>query len=55
MNIDLPESIAEFALSSASVADSFGILVADISGLYIQSCLYDVNGIQGAVVSCPFR
>jgi len=51
---DLPTvSLREFALSAASVADSFGIVAADISGLFIQSCLYAKNGIEGAVVKCP--
>lgn len=53
INKDLPVSVREFALSSASVADGFGIVLADISGLFIQSCLYDSNGISGAAVSCP--
>ena len=51
---DLPVSVREMALATASVADSFGILLADISGLFIQSCLYRSNGIDGSVVSCPF-
>ena len=50
---DLPVAVREFALATASVADGFGIVLADISGLFIQSCLYRSNGINGAVVSCP--
>jgi len=53
INKDLPVSIREFALSSASVADSSGILLADLSGLLIQSCLYKSYKIKGAVVKCP--
>ena len=53
INVDMPKELREFALSSASVADSVGILVADISSLFIQSCIYERNGIDGAVVNCP--
>jgi battenin len=53
INKDLPVSVREFALSSASVADGLGIVMADIGGLFIQSCLYNVNGLDGAPVSCP--
>lgn len=53
INKDLPVDKREFALSTVSVADSLGIVFADISGLFIQSCLYKSNDITGAVVSCP--
>jgi battenin len=53
INMDMPLELREFAISSAGVADSLGILTADISALFIQSCIYDKNNIQGAVVSCP--
>ncbi len=53
INKDLPFDTREFALSTVSVADSLGIMIADFSGLFIQSCLYKVNNINGAVVSCP--
>ncbi len=53
VNSDLPVSLREFALSTVSVADSLGIVFADFSGLFIQSCLYKANGINGAVASCP--
>ena len=53
INSDLPKSVREFALATVSVADTIGIVVADISGLFIQSCLYKTNGIGGAVVQCP--
>jgi battenin len=43
----------EFALAATSVAESFGIVCADVLGLFIQACLYQINGIEGAVVSCP--
>ena len=53
INADMPKPIREFALSTVSVADTFGVICANILGLYIQSCLYHTNGIQGAVVACP--
>ncbi len=53
INTDLPISLREFAISSASVADGLGILLADILSLFIQSCIYEKNGVEGAVVSCP--
>ena len=55
INSDLPKPVREFALATVSVADTIGIVVADISGLFIQSCLYQRNGIVGAVVQCPLR
>jgi battenin len=45
----------EFALAATSVAESFGIVCADVMGLFIQACLYQINGIEGAAVSCPVR
>lgn len=50
---DLPVSIREFALASASVADSFGIILGDTTGLLLQACLYRANQIEGAVAICP--
>lgn len=55
INSDLPKPVREFALATVSVADTIGIVVADISGIFIQSCLYKRNGIEGAVVQCPLR
>jgi len=55
INSDMPKPIREFALSTVSVADTFGIICANILGLYIQSCLYHANGIQGAAVACPLE
>lgn len=55
INADLPPHQKEFALASASVADSFGIVLADITGLYIQSCIYRANKISGAAVTCPLN
>jgi len=36
----------EFALGSASMADTIGIVLANVFGLVIQGCLYGVNGIS---------
>lgn len=49
----VPRWQTEFALASTSVAESLGILAADIAGLFLQSCLYARQGIGGAIVSCP--
>jgi battenin len=51
---DVPKQYTEFAVSSTSVAVSLGVLVADIMGLFLQSCLYQSNHLDGAVVQCPF-
>lgn len=51
---DVPAKYTEFALSSTSLAESLGVVVADISGLFLQSCLYRSNGLKGALVQCPF-
>ena len=53
VNKDMPVELKEFAIASVGIADSLGILVADICALYIQSCIYMKNNIQGAVVKCP--
>jgi battenin len=50
---DVPKHYTEFAISSTSVAESLGVLVADISGLFLQSCLYRSNHLHGALVRCP--
>lgn len=53
VNRDMPIELKEFAIASVGVADSLGILVADIMSLYIQSCIFKQNGLEGAVVNCP--
>ena len=54
INSDInPWSRRELAIGAASAADGMGIVLANFLGLYVQSCLYDVNGIGGATVSCP--
>jgi hypothetical protein len=44
----------ELALSATSVAEGFGVLFADVASLFIQSCLYQIHGLSGAIVTCPF-
>lgn len=53
VNADMPVELKEFAVASIGVADSLGILVADVLSLFIQSCIYKENNIEGAVVDCP--
>ena len=53
VNKDLPMEKREFAIASVGLADSLGIFIADILSLYIQSCIYQQNNLQGAVVDCP--
>jgi battenin len=50
---DVPQVHREFALATVSLAESVGVLMADIFGLFLQSCLYDAKHIPGAVVKCP--
>ena len=50
---DVPKELREFSLTACSMADTVGIVVADVCGLYIQSCLFRANDIPGAVVGCP--
>ena len=50
---DLPLVHREFALSATSVAEGLGIVVADVVGLVIQGCIYQINGLEGATLSCP--
>ena len=48
------QELTEFALATISVADGLGISIADIIGLFIQSCLYQKYGLSSkAIVSCP--
>jgi len=55
-DIPHPPSYTEFALSSTSVAESLGVVMADVTGLLLQGCLYQINNIPGAFVSqCPVR
>jgi len=40
------QSLREFALSAASIADSIGIICSDISGIFIQRQLYRAHGLS---------
>jgi battenin len=53
INLDMPMELKEFAIASAVVAMNLGILVAGILSLFVQSCIFKANGIEGAVVDCP--
>ncbi len=50
---DLPLKHREFALSATSMAECLGIVVADLFGLLIQACLYQIHNLEGAALSCP--
>lgn len=49
---DVQPSHREFALAAASVADSFGVALADIVGVVIQGCLFHLNDLDGADYPC---
>ena len=54
---DIPEEggMREVAMGAASVADSFGIMLSNVIGLIMQSCLYREHNIDGAHVNfCPW-
>jgi len=53
INKDMPLHLREIALSTSSLADSCGILLADVSGLFIQACIYQHHEIDGSLVKCP--
>mmetsp|Transcript_17251 Transcript_17251/g.33874 ORF Transcript_17251/g.33874 Transcript_17251/m.33874 type:complete len:501 (+) Transcript_17251:58-1560(+) len=42
---EVQEDRREFALGSASVADTFGIILANVGGIIVQGCLYAANNI----------
>ena len=42
----------ELALSSASLADTLGIMFAVVTGLYLQCIIYQYHDVPGAMVSC---
>ena len=50
---DIPLAHREFALSAVSLAETVGIVVADLVGLVIQACLYRANGLDKAMLTCP--
>ena len=47
IDTDLPPAQREIALATASVGSPIGILLADVSGLFIQWCLFAFLGIHG--------
>ena len=49
---EMPPRLKELALGSASIADTVGIIFADIMGLSIQACIYELHGIPGATATC---
>lgn len=53
VSMDMPVELKEFAIASTGIADSLGILVADILSLFIQACIYSKNHLEEAVVDCP--
>jgi hypothetical protein len=50
---DYDQHQVELALSATSVAEGLGVLCADVASLFIQSCLYQIHGLSGAIVTCP--
>ncbi|GAX15682.1 hypothetical protein FisN_3Hh156 [Fistulifera solaris] len=48
-------SLTEMALATTSVAEGIGILMADILGLFLQGCLYQVHHLDNALVHCPIK
>jgi battenin len=42
----------EFSLGAASLADSVGVALADVTGILIQGCLFKANGLAGAAFKC---
>ena len=50
---ELPPDKRELALATSSVADTTGILLADVTGLYVQWCVFDALAIQPRSGECP--
>eukprot|EP00518_Triparma_eleuthera_P009160 CAMPEP_0182466284 /NCGR_PEP_ID=MMETSP1319-20130603/11682_1 /TAXON_ID=172717 /ORGANISM="Bolidomonas pacifica, Strain RCC208" /LENGTH=426 /DNA_ID=CAMNT_0024666247 /DNA_START=210 /DNA_END=1487 /DNA_ORIENTATION=+ len=44
---EVEEGKVELALATASVADSMGIMLSDVTGLFLQACIYEKYGITG--------
>ena len=40
----------ELAMPVGALAADAGIVLANVMGLFLQACLYEVNGIEGAAV-----
>mgnify|MGYP004152785617 CR=1 FL=1 len=43
----------ELAMPVGALAADAGIVLANVMGLFLQACLYEVNGLDGAAV--PFQ
>ncbi|CAG9465622.1 unnamed protein product [Pedinophyceae sp. YPF-701] len=52
MSSEVPLQYREFSLGAASLADSLGICIADIFGIFVQGCLFKANNLPGAAFSC---
>lgn len=50
----LPQPLKELGAASLAVSMDIGCTFANVAGLFIQSCLYQANGIPGASATCPF-
>ena len=44
--MESPPHLKEFNLAAASVADSFGIILSDIAGIFIQEAIYRHYNLQ---------
>ena len=47
-----PPATRELSLGAASVADSVGIALADVSSVLVQGCLFRRHGVEGAAFAC---
>lgn len=53
---DVAEEKRESSVALASAAESFGILLADVTGLVLQGCLFRWNGLEEVTaVRCPWE
>lgn len=52
MSSEVDPALKEFSLSAACVADSIGIAAADVTAIFIQGCLFKLQGLQGAAFAC---
>eukprot|EP01084_Bolivina_argentea_P258221 435231_1 len=48
----VPANIKERIIGGISVSDTFGIVMADIAGLFIQGCMYRHHSIPGGEFNC---
>lgn len=49
---EVDPTLKEFSLSAACVADSLGIASADLTAIFIQGCLFKLQGLTGAAYNC---